>query len=343
MYKNFRSFLFRLDAESAHNLTLRFIRLSGLIPGLRDIIRQTYQYPGKRVKAFGLEFKNQVGLAAGYDKDGIGWQGLALLGFSHIELGTVTPLPQFGNQRPRIFRLVEEEALLNSMGFPGRGAEFLLNQILNKKRDELILGVNIGKNTATPLVSAVEDYRMLITCFAGVADYLVINISSPNTIGLRRLQARKALDTLLSELVAVRQEQENKLNKKVPLLVKLSPDLDRGALLDAIEVIIKHGIDGVVAANTSLAKGRKTDQGSMRSGGISGGPIKGLSTEIVERINLHTNGSLPIIGVGGIACPSDAQAKLDAGAVLIQVYTGLVFRGPGLVKEILQGLSPRES
>jgi dihydroorotate dehydrogenase len=338
MYQYLRPLLFQLDPESAHILTLNLIRVSGMIPGLRDAIRRIFHFRNIPVDAFGLKFKNPVGLAAGYDKDGIGWQGLSLLGFGHIELGTVTPLPQPGNPRPRIFRFVGEGGLVNRMGFPGRGADYLEDQILNKKHGDLILGVNIGKNANTPVDSAVEDYRNLINRFAGLADYLVINISSPNTIGLRRLQARTALDELLATMVDARKEQENQLNKKVPLLVKLSPDLTEHQLKDAVDVILHHELDGVVATNTSSELSLLNDTKTFVSGGVSGKPINSLSTEIVGRISAYSKGNLPIIGVGGISSVSDANAKLDAGAILIQIYTGLVYQGPGLVKNILQGL-----
>ena len=339
MYKNLRPLLFRLDAESAHTLILNLIRIAGVVPSLRDAIRAIYSFPGKPVKAFGLKFKNPVGLAAGFDKDGIAWKGLALLGFSHIELGTVTPQPQTGNERPRIFRLPGEEGLLNRMGFPGRGAEFLENQIINRSRDDLILGVNIGKNANTPLESSAEDYQSLINRFAGISDYLVINISSPNTIGLRRLQARRALDNLLAEIVIARQEQEDQLEKKVPLLVKLSPDLADPELKDAVEVILHYGVDGIVATNTSSDDELLTHQHPYGSGGISGNPIMEVSLEKVRKIFGYSQGMLPIIGVGGISSAEIAKEKLDAGAILIQVYTGLVYQGPGLVKSILQGLT----
>jgi dihydroorotate dehydrogenase len=338
MYKLLRPLLFQLDAESAHTLVLNLIRFAGVIPGLRDAIRAVYQSPGMPVEVFGLRFKNPVGLAAGFDKNGIGWKGLSLLGFSHIELGTVTPLPQAGASRPRVFRLTEEEGIINRMGFPNQGADFLENQILNQDRGDLIIGVNIGKNASTPLDYAVEDYRSLIDRFAGPSDYLVINISSPNTTGLRRLQARNVLDELLAALVIARQEQEKNLNKKVPLLVKLSPDLARPELKDALEVITNHGLDGIVATNTSTEASLIRDKQIYGDGGISGKPINSRSTEIVGRISSYTKGNIPIIGVGGIGTGSEARAKLDAGAVLIQIYTGLVYQGPGLVKNLLEGL-----
>jgi dihydroorotate dehydrogenase len=290
------------------------------------------------VEVFGLRFRNPIGLAAGYDKDGIGWRGLALLGFGHIELGTVTPLPQPGNPHPRIFRLVNHYGLVNRMGFPGRGAEFLAGQLQNNIQRDLILGVNIGKNAATPMDSAADDYLSLIRRFASLADYLVINISSPNTAGLLRLQARHALDKLLTLLMIARQEEEKLLNKRVPLLVKLSPDLSKLELKDALDVMIHHRVDGVVATNTSTNRGIVNNK-PVEVGGISGKPLQELSTDVVRKIHALTSGDLPIIGVGGISNTSDARSKLDAGAALIQIYTGLIYQGPGLVKNILKDLN----
>jgi dihydroorotate dehydrogenase len=338
MYKSLRSLLFRLDAETAHHLTLNLIRISGVIPGLREIIRSIYKSPCVPVEVFGLRFRNPIGLAAGYDKDGIGWRGLALLGFGHIELGTVTPLPQPGNPHPRIFRLVNHYGLVNRMGFPGRGAEFLAGQLQNNIQRDLILGVNIGKNAATPMDSAADDYLSLIRRFASLADYLVINISSPNTAGLLRLQARHALDKLLTLLMIARQEEEKLLNKRVPLLVKLSPDLSKLELKDALDVMIHHRVDGVVATNTSTNRGIVNNK-PVEVGGISGKPLQELSTDVVRKIHALTSGDLPIIGVGGISNTSDARSKLDAGAALIQIYTGLIYQGPGLVKNILKDLN----
>lgn len=328
-----------MDPESAHVLILNLIRLAGAVPGLRDAIHGIYKAPGKPVELFGLRFMNPVGLAAGFDKDGIGFRGLSLLGFGHIELGTVTPNPQTGNHRPRIFRLVEREGLINRMGFPGKGAFFVENQVKNTKRGSIILGVNIGKNAATPLESAVDDYKILIDRFAPIADYLVINISSPNTLGLRNLQARKALEHLLADLDKVRKRQEKILKKRVPLLVKISPDMTDAQLKDSVETIQYHELDGVVATNTSISS-QITDQIDLEeSGGISGKPLNHLSTKTISKISKFSNGNLPIIGVGGIGGAAEARSKIDAGASLIQVYTGLIYRGPGLVKDIVAGLS----
>ena len=339
MYRNLRPLLFRLDAESAHSLILNLIRLAGVTPGLSNAIKAFYQAPDLPVEAFDLKFKNPIGLAAGYDKDGIGWRGLSLLGFSHVELGTVTPLPQSGNPRPRVFRLVQDGALINRMGFPGLGAEYLANAISGKRPVDLILGVNLGKNAATPFDSSIDDYLVLLKRFAGLADYLVINVSSPNTVGLRRLQARHELDKLLNGLVAARQDEEAKIKKKIPLLVKLSPDLSDTELENALDVIVANGIDGVVATNTTTSRGDVNTKLSSEIGGLSGRPLASVSTEVVRKINEYSKGNLPIIGVGGVLQTSDAQAKLEAGAKLIQVYTGLVYTGPGLVKSILEALS----
>lgn len=339
MYRLLRPLLFLMDPESAHVLILNLIRLAGAVPGLRDAIHGIYKASGKPVELFGLRFMNPVGLAAGFDKDGIGFRGLSLLGFGHIELGTVTPNPQTGNPRPRIFRLVEREGLINRMGFPGKGAFFVENQVKNTKRGSIILGVNIGKNTTTPLESAVDDYKILIDRFAPIADYLVINISSPNTLGLRNLQARKALEHLLADLDKVRKRQEKILKKRVPLLVKISPDMTDAQLKDSVETIQYHELDGVVATNTSISS-QITDQIDLEeSGGISGKPLNHLSTKTISKISKFSNGNLPIIGVGGIGGAAEARSKIDAGASLIQVYTGLIYRGPGLVKDIVAGLS----
>jgi dihydroorotate dehydrogenase len=317
---------------------INLLRLAGVTPGLRRIIQEAYRAPDNPVEVFGLRFKNPLGLAAGYDKDGLGWRGLYLLGFGHIEIGTVTPLPQPGNPRPRMFRLVEEEALINRLGFPGRGSEFVEKEISGPRPDDLILGVNLGKNAGTPLDSAIDDYLGLFKRFASLADYLVINVSSPNTFGLRRLQARHELEKLLNKLVEARQVEEGKIKKRIPILVKLSPDLSNTELEDALDVIIELGIDGVVATNTTVHREGLNSNYSNQVGGLSGKPLSSRSIEAVQKIHGYTAGKLPIIGVGGIMQASDAQAKLETGAKLVQIYTGLVYAGPGLVKSILEAL-----
>lgn len=340
MYPFFRKLLFRLDPEKAHGLTIHLIRLVGSVAPLRAAIQQRFAAPSKPVEAFGLTFANPVGLAGGYDKDGLGYRGLACLGFGHVEIGTVTLKAQAGNPKPRIFRLVEDQAIINRMGFPGRGAEFVARQLRKPRPPGFVIGVNLGKNKDTPLEEAAGDYIKLMQLFAGLGDYLAINVSSPNTIGLRRLQARHELDQLLSALAQERRLllQERSYSEPLPLLVKLAPDLSSEELEDCLGVILEHGMDGVIATNTTLQRQGLTSPFYHEMGGLSGVPLFRRSLEVVEQISRRTQGRLPIIGAGGIANASDARAMLDAGATLVQLYTGLIYQGPGLVKEIISGL-----
>lgn len=339
MYRLFRRLLFRLDAETAHSLALNLIRAAAAMPGLNYVIRENFRGPYLPVETFGLKFKNPIGLAAGYDKNGLAWRGLAMLGFGHIELGTVTPDSQPGNPRPRIFRLVDEQALINRMGFPSRGADFLRKQLASNRPKDLIIGVNLGKNEGTPLESAAEDYSFLVSTFAGLADYLVINVSSPNTLGLRRLQARQALDDLLRSVVRIRTGEELKLQKKVPLLVKLAPDLTDGELDDALQAIRDNQIDGVIATNTTTSREGVRSELAAEIGGLSGKPLRNRSTEMVRKIYTRTAGILPIIASGGVMKTSDVKEKLEVGAVLVQIYTGFVYSGPSLVRRVLYEFS----
>jgi dihydroorotate dehydrogenase len=340
MYRIFRPLLFQLDPEQAHQFTLQLVRLVGMLPPLQRVVRRMYRVDEKPVQVFGLRFQNPVGLAAGYDKDGMGWRGLACLGFGHIEIGTVTPQAQPGNERPRLFRLAEHEALINRMGFPGKGAEFVRRQLLAKRMEGLVIGVNIGKNAATLLQAAVGDYLELVRVFAPLADYLAVNVSSPNTIGLRRLQARAALSELLGALDQQRRSIVPPTEAVVPLLVKLSPDLDDAELDDAIDVLLDTGMDGVIVANTTITR-EGIGAGSRyaeESGGLSGAPLAEPSTQLVRQVIRRSAEQLPVIAVGGVMSADGARAKLDAGARLVQLYTGLVYRGPGLVKQIVDGL-----
>ncbi len=339
VYPFFRSLLFRLEPEQAHALTLRLVRIAGALPPVGGLLRRCFAVPTRPVQAFGLRFANPVGLAAGYDKDGLGWRGLACLGFGHIEVGTVTQRAQPGNPGPRLFRLPQERALINRMGFPGQGADFVATCLGGPRPPGLVLGVNIGKNKDTPLEAAAEDYGSLLRTFAPLADYLAINVSSPNTIGLRRLQGRAALDALLGCLAAERQVQTARSGKSLPLLVKLAPDLSNEELDDALEVITARGMDGVIATNTTLARPDLRSPHAGESGGLSGAPLHRASLGMVSAICQRTQGKLPVIGVGGIENAAGAQAMLDAGAVLIQVYTGLVYAGPGLARQIVRGLA----
>lgn len=335
MFRFLQDSIFLLDPETAHNLTQNLLRISAVVPVLKDVIRSNYQGPKIPIKAFGLNFSNPLGLAAGYDKDGLSWRGLGLLGFGHIELGTVTPEPQPGNPRPRIVRLVEDRALINRMGFPSKGAQHLKKRLKLDRHQDLIVGVNLGKNEWTPLESAQKDYGYLLREFADLADYLVINVSSPNTVGLRRLQARKALDELLKYLVEIRRAEESQIDKKIPLLVKLSPDLHDNELDDALQVLLSNKIDGVIATNTTIQREQVRSKFAREEGGLSGKPLSQRSTEMVRKIHSRTGGNLPIIASGGVMNASDVKSKLDAGAVLVQIYTGLIYSGPGLVKQIL--------
>ncbi len=340
MYRKFiRPLLFRLDPEQAHILTIQLLRLAGILPPVRGALRGMFSARGQvgcTVEVLGLKFSNPVGLAAGYDKDGLAWRCLATLGFGHIEVGTVTPLPQEGNPKPRIFRIPEEKAVINRMGFPGRGADFVARRLVaDRQPRSLILGVNIGKNKDTPNEEAARDYVYLLEKFSPLAEYLTINISSPNTVGLRRLQARDHLEDLLEHLADARQ----RLPVSRPILVKLAPDLSGDELEDALAAIQSTGMDGVIATNTTISREELNSPLGKETGGLSGSPLSEKSRFMVAEIYRRTDGKLPIIGVGGIMSPDDALAMLDSGASLIQLYTGLIYAGPGLVREIVEGLS----
>ncbi|PKO21261.1 MAG: dihydroorotate dehydrogenase (quinone) [Chloroflexi bacterium HGW-Chloroflexi-1] len=338
MYQLLQPLIFRMAPECAHNNTLRLLCLAGSQPVGRLIIRALFRssQPGPAVEAFGLTFPNPVGLAAGYDKDGLGWRGLAELGFGHIEVGTVTTLPQSGTAGPRVFRLVKDQAVINCMGFPNRGSAFMVKRLQGPRPKGLILGVNIGKHSATPLEEAVGDYLALLRTFAPLADYLAVNVSSPNTPGLRDLQARQALENLLGPLAAERRRIADQLGRPVPLLVKLAPDLLPDALDDALDVIMRTGMDGVIASNTSIGRPALSSPLANERGGLSGAPIKRLNTEFVRTVTRKTGGKLQIVASGGIMSPDDAAEKIDAGATLIQLYTGLIYQGPGLVRDVLE-------
>ena len=339
LYPLSRALLFRLDPEAAHGLSLKTIARIGRVPGLRTAIASQFSVPdAEPVEVFGLRFPNRVGLAAGYDKDGDGWRGLGCRGFGHIEVGTVTPDPQPGNPKPRIFRLVEERSVINRMGFPGRGAEYVAAQLAGRKRGGPVIGVNIGKQKSTELEDAAVDYEKLVDVFAPLVDYLAVNISSPNTPGLRKLQERGFLGELLGRVATRRDMSADALGRPVPVLVKLAPDLSDDQLLTAVDVIAESGLDGIIATNTTISRDTVNHPLSEEEGGLSGAALTDMSTRIIARIHEHTGGSIPIVGVGGIMGPEDAQAKLDAGATLVQLYTGLVYEGPGLVKKILAGL-----
>ncbi|HEY9151250.1 MAG TPA: quinone-dependent dihydroorotate dehydrogenase, partial [Anaerolineales bacterium] len=359
MYQFFRPFLFQLKPETAHQLTLNTLRFAGWLPPSRWMVQLLYHAPSKPVQAFGLTFKNPIGLAAGYDKDAMAVQGLAALGFGHIEVGTVTPLPQAGNPKPRMFRLVEDEAIINRLGFPSRGTEFVQGQLnpslapnwlerflgygprRRKQKNEprnFILGVNLGKNKSTPNEEAAFDYLALLQNFAPLADYLTINVSSPNTEGLRRLQARDMLEGLLKNLRQQQLIEQKQLERRVPLLVKLAPDLSNQELDDAVDVILRTNMDGIIATNTTVERVGLRSSYRNETGGLSGKPLQALSEAMLQRIVQRVNGQIPIVSAGGIMTPEDAKRRLDMGATLIQIYTGMVYSGPGMVKAIARFL-----
>jgi dihydroorotate dehydrogenase len=339
IYPLSRALLFRLDPETAHGLSLRAIARVGAVRGLRALVASQFSVPdAEPVEVFGLRFPNRVGLAAGYDKDGDGWRGLGCLGFGHIEIGTVTPRPQPGNPRPRVFRLVEERSLINRMGFPGKGADYVAARLMERRAGGPVIGVNIGKQKSTTLEDAADDYERLVEVFAPLADYLAVNISSPNTPGLRKLQERGFLGGLLGRVARSRDRCAGGNGTRVPVLVKIAPDLSDEQLVTAVDVIAESGLDGIIATNTTVSREGLDHPLSGEEGGLSGTALTEMSTRIIARIAEHTGGAIPIIGVGGIMGPEDARAKLDAGASLIQLYTGLVYEGPGLVKKILRGI-----
>ena len=335
MYRFFRPLLFALDPETSHQLTLQLLRVAGNFPLSNFLLNQIYETESKPVHAFGLTFKNPIGLAAGYDKDGVAVRGLAALGFGHVEVGTVTPQAQAGNPRPRVFRLVEDEAVINRMGFPSKGMLKVEGRMLKVgSRRSVVIGINLGKNKDTPLEEVSNDYIKLMKVFAPLADYLTINISSPNTVGLRRLQGREMLEGLLGEIANARVGAEH----APPLLVKISPDMNEEELDDAVGVILDKKMDGIISANTTISREGIWSNLKGENGGLSGSPLKGRSEAVLRQVVKRVDGKIPIVSVGGIASPDDAKKRLALGASLVQVYTGLIYRGPGLVKQILKNL-----
>ena len=358
----FQRYLFRLDAERAHDLTLWALGMAGNFAPARWILQAMFAAPSKPAHAFGLVFPNRVGLAAGYDKDAVAVRGLAALGFGHIEIGTVTPLRQPGNPKPRVFRLVEDEGVINRMGFPSRGSEFVQNQLnphlrgdwfervmgfsARRKRKQAaprltgqaILGINIGKNKSTPNDQAVLDYLELLQNFAQYGDYLAINVSSPNTAGLRDLQGPKALEALLGQLHAQRLLEQTKLQRRVPLVVKLAPDLSPSEIDDAVDVVRSTHMDGIIVTNTTIGREGLRSANRSETGGLSGRPLARQSEAVLQQVVERVKGGLPIFSVGGIMSPADARRRLDMGASFVQIYTGLVYCGPGLARNIVRVL-----
>jgi dihydroorotate dehydrogenase len=343
MYKRFiRPILFLVDAEQVHHLVFRFLKIVCVIPGIKSLLRAYYSSNvyGNSRELFGLKFNNPVGLAAGFDKDARLVDELACLGFGFIEIGTLTPKPQPGNEKPRLFRLPADSALINRMGFNNRG---VLNavELLKKRKDKIIIGGNIGKNKATLNEKALEDYAY---CFNGLfdhVDYFVVNVSSPNTPGLRELQEKEPLRQLMAY---IKNLSLSKPNPK-PVLLKIAPDLTNGQLKDIVEILKSTNSDGVIATNTTISrellKTPKIDLGKIGSGGLSGQPLQDRSNEIISFLRRELGPSFPIIGVGGIMSPKDAIEKMKAGADLVQVYTGFIYEGPSIVKRINKAIAYR--
>lgn len=335
LYPLLRPLLFSLDAEVAHEVTLKLLKL-GHQSGLGGLIGGSSIE--KPLQVMGLDFKNPLGLAAGLDKNGDYIDALAALGFGFIEIGTVTPRPQPGNPKPRLFRLPEHQAIINRMGFNNLGIAHLLEQV-SKCQYRGILGINIGKNADTPLENATEDYLIGLRQAYLAASYITINISSPNTKNLRQLQQGDEIRHLLAALKEEQLKLQAAHGKYTPIAVKIAPDLTDEEILHIAQLLMEFGIDGVIATNTTIA--RDQVQGHIHgneSGGLSGAPVKDSSTRVVKSLAAELNGKLPIIAAGGILRNSDAQEKLAAGASLVQIYSGLIYQGPQLIEEILSQL-----
>ncbi|MCS5453722.1 quinone-dependent dihydroorotate dehydrogenase [Enterobacter asburiae] len=333
MYYPFvRKALFQLDPERAHEFTFQQLRRITGTP-LAALVRQNV--PEKPVQCMGLTFKNPLGLAAGLDKNGECIDALGAMGFGSIEIGTVTPRPQPGNDKPRLFRLVEAEGLINRMGFNNLGVDHLVENV-KKAHFDGILGINIGKNKDTPVEKGKDDYLICMEKVYAYAGYIAVNISSPNTPGLRSLQYGEALDDLLSAIKNKQNELQTIHHKYVPVAVKIAPDLSAEELIQVADSLVRHNIDGVIATNTTLD--RSLVQGMKNcdeAGGLSGRPVQLKSTEIIRALSAELKGRLPIIGVGGIDSVIAAREKMAAGASLVQIYSGFIFKGPSLIKEIV--------
>jgi dihydroorotate dehydrogenase len=342
MYRIVRFFLFLFNPEFIHHITFKIIKIGGMIPGKMWSWRLIFKVKDTRLEreVFGLKFDNPVGLAAGFDKDAKLFDELASFGFGFIEIGTVTPLPQDGNPKPRLFRLKDDSGLINRMGFNNQGIEAVVARLRRKKSD-IIIGGNIGKNKVTPNEEAANDYAICFEKLFPYVDYFAVNVSSPNTPGLRDLQEKAPLTTLLNSL----QELNNKKDKRKPILLKIAPDLTNEQLDDIITIVADTKIDGVIATNTTIDRsGLKTDKNKVDeigNGGLSGKPVGLRSTEVIKYLADKSNRAFPIIGVGGIHSAEDALEKLDAGATLLQVYTGFIYQGPSLVKRINKAILKR--
>jgi dihydroorotate dehydrogenase len=336
LYALAKPFLFQLDAESAHDIALKSLRLaekSGLLALLPKLVHCQTK------KVMGLNFPNPIGLAAGLDKNGAVIDGMAALGFGFLEIGTTTPRAQPGNPKPRLFRVKEAEGIINRFGFNNLGVDHLIQNVQAAKYQG-ILGINIGKNFDTPNERAADDYLICMRKVYAHASYITVNISSPNTKNLRQLQEKDTLDALLETLKAEQKILADKHGKYVPIALKIAPDLDETQIIEIAGLLKVHHFDGVIATNTTLA--RDAIEGlpnATEIGGLSGAPVREKSTLVISQLSKHLAGELPIIGVGGILSGDDAAEKISAGASLVQVYSGLIYRGPRLVRDISKALS----
>jgi dihydroorotate dehydrogenase len=331
MYKSFiKPVLFLFDPEWVHHTVFAILKAVNRIPGMGSLIRTFYQVKDKRLerKLFGLTFPNPVGLAAGFDKDAKLFQELFNFGFGFIEIGTLTPKPQLGNPKKRLFRLPEDQGLINRMGFNNEGVEVAVDRL--KKNKNVLIGGNIGKNKVTPNEEAVSDYVYCFEALFPYVDYFVVNVSSPNTPNLRALQDKEPLTHLLQTLKTLNLKKPD----PKPILLKIAPDLTDEQLMDIIDIITSVNIEGVIATNTTLSREGLLSQQKTEMGGLSGKPVADRSTEVIRFLSEKSNKAFPIIGVGGIHSPQDAIDKLEAGASLVQLYTGFIYEGPAVIKKI---------
>lgn len=344
MYALLKPLLFRLSPERAHELTVDALQLLLKVPGGAAALRSwsSPKSEALHLRLFGLDFPNPIGLAAGFDKDGRYYRAMRHLGFGFIEIGTVTPRPQPGNPKPRLFRLPPDQALINRMGFNNEGVDALVGRLRDRPKD-LIIGGNIGKNKDTPNERATDDYLLCFEKLFEHVDYFVVNVSSPNTPNLRDLQEKEPLTALLSTLQS---RNHDRLRPK-PLLLKIAPDLTDGQLDDILDIARDTGLAGLIATNTTVSRAglttHATQVAAMGAGGLSGAPLRERATEVIRYLHTKSGGTIPIIGVGGITNAADAIEKLEAGASLLQVYTGLIYAGPSLVRDICHEIIDRES
>jgi dihydroorotate dehydrogenase len=335
MYKLLiRPILFRFDPEKVHYFTFSLIRIISKIPGVSTIFKFLYEVNDERLETevFGLKFKNPVGLAAGFDKDAVLYKELSNFGFGFIEIGTLTPKGQLGNPKKRLFRLIKDSAIINRMGFNNGGVQDVIVRL--KKNNGVLIGGNIGKNKVTPNEDAVLDYKICFDALYDYVNYFAVNVSSPNTPNLRELQEKEPLKKLLMELQIRNQELTPENQSLKPILLKIAPDLTDDQLLDIIEIVKETKIAGVIATNTTISREGLQSENKAETGGLSGKPLTQRSTEVIRFLSEKSNKAFPIIGVGGIHSADDAMEKLEAGASLIQLYTGFIYEGPGLIKAI---------